>query len=166
MIIIFYILIFPSFLLATDYEMNNLQASNQFSEESLIKTQYLSDSIMSPYCPGRTLSACPSEKARNLRNEISVFFDRGYSNEAVINHLTARYGSSIKGEPPSKGFWLIAWITPITLILISTIVIFTWINYFKKRNLKNEEVIDKNNLDIINDLKNNLDLRLKDFNEK
>jgi cytochrome c-type biogenesis protein CcmH/NrfF len=90
--------------------------AQEFSEEILVKTQEISDSIMSPYCPGRTLSACPSEKARALRVEISTFLERGYSKDAVIRQLKGMFGNTIQASPEPSGFGIIAWSAPFFII--------------------------------------------------
>jgi cytochrome c-type biogenesis protein CcmH/NrfF len=97
--------------------LTNTTYAQEFSEEILVKTQEISDSIMSPYCPGRTLSACPSEKARELRVEISRFLERGYSRDAVIRQLKGMFGNTIQASPEPSGFGIIAWSAPFFIIV-------------------------------------------------
>ena len=59
------------------------------------------ESVMSPYCPGMTLSACPSEDARLLRDEIRGKLEKGISKEQVEADLTTRFGNLSGG--PAKG---------------------------------------------------------------
>ncbi len=132
-------------------------SSKIYSEDTLIKTQEISDSIMSPYCPGRTLSACPSDKARNLRNEISIFFERGYTRDAVIRQLKGRYGSLIIGEPGTSGAWVLAWITPSIILLSIIILIVFWTQYYKKHlKVHRSESSEKISKELENELKNRL----------
>ena len=59
------------------------------------------DSIMSPYCPGMTLSACPSDDARLLRDEIREKLQQGISEEQIKGDLKTRFGNLSGG--PSGG---------------------------------------------------------------
>jgi cytochrome c-type biogenesis protein CcmH/NrfF len=164
MIIRFHISIFLIIATATSiaiclFPVSWAHASDKtsLSEETLVKTQEISDSIMSPYCPGRTLSACPSDKARNLRNEISVFFERGYSREAVVRQLTAKYGSAIKGEPESDGLWILAWMTPFVIILLACFFIAQWIKKHTSRTVRDKSAgSDKIIRELEGELKNRL----------
>ena len=69
----------------------NAQENNNSANFEII-TQEISDNVMSPFCPGLTLSACPSPQAKDLRLEIKSLLENGYSKEAVINQLKITYG--------------------------------------------------------------------------
>mgnify|MGYP000511708686 CR=1 FL=1 len=77
-----------------------------------VRTQAISDSVMSPYCPGRTLSACPSDQARILRSKIFGWLKDGTSDEAVYSQLKSLFGQEIEGAPEAKGFGLVGWVMP------------------------------------------------------
>lgn len=59
------------------------------------------DSVMSPYCPGMTLSACPSDDARVLRDEIRGWLVQGQSKEQIQAELKTRFGNLTGG--PTTG---------------------------------------------------------------
>jgi len=63
----------------------------------------LSGDLMSPFCPGRTISACPSSQARKLEERILQEAKSGKSREQIEQSLVADYGSDIIGyrPPPS-----------------------------------------------------------------
>lgn len=67
------------------------------------------DSVMSPYCPGRTLSACPSDDARILRDEIRARLAAGAQPEEVEAELKRRFGD-ISGGPTGHKSGTIAYI--------------------------------------------------------
>lgn len=58
-----------------------------------------SDSIMSPYCPGMTLSGCPSPDARSLREEVRSRLAQGESQQSIRDTLVQRFGSELTGLP-------------------------------------------------------------------
>ena len=62
--------------------------------------QELSNELMSPYCPGRTISACPSPNARKLEDHILAEAQGGKSREEIEAELVGRFGSEIIGYAP------------------------------------------------------------------
>ena len=58
--------------------------------------------LMSPFCPGRTLSACPSAKADELRVWILMQESAGASREEVEAQLVERFGEKILPAPPAE----------------------------------------------------------------
>lgn len=87
------------------------------------ETQTISDSIMSPFCPGRTLSACPSGQAKELRTEISGWLNQGYTEDGVYNLLRARYGETVTGVPDGSGLGILGWIAPGLFLLFSLLIV-------------------------------------------
>jgi len=73
----------------------------------------LADELMSPYCPGRTLSSCPSPQAAELVQWIAVQEASGTTREQVIEMLIERFGEDILGAPPAKGITLWAYVLPV-----------------------------------------------------
>lgn len=62
--------------------------------------QTLSNDLMSPYCPGRTIAACPSPQARQLEDHILAQAQAGKSREEIEGALVARFGDDIVGYRP------------------------------------------------------------------
>lgn len=73
----------------------------------------ISREMMSPYCPGVTLQACPSEASRDLRLRIAGWAERGMSKAAIWERLEAEFGSDIRATPGTDGSGLWAWVLPI-----------------------------------------------------
>jgi cytochrome c-type biogenesis protein CcmH/NrfF len=61
----------------------------------------LADELMSPFCPGRTLSDCPSPNASAVREEIRAWVGEGRSDAEIRERLRDRFGDSLAGEPQS-----------------------------------------------------------------
>ena len=66
----------------------------------------LAGELMSPYCPGRTLSSCPSSQAAELVQWIAIQEAGGATQEQVVEMLIERFGEEILGAPPAKGMML------------------------------------------------------------
>jgi cytochrome c-type biogenesis protein CcmH len=79
------------------------------------EAQRLAAEIMSPFCPGRTLAACPSPAAADLRAEIREALTRGESADAIVADLERRFGAAIRGAPRRHGFGLVVWLAPVGL---------------------------------------------------
>lgn len=99
------------------------QNTNSSIKQSAIedRTQNISERVMSPFCPGRTLSACPSDQARQLRTSIGSWFEQGYSVEAVENRLVMSYGQEVFGVPSSTPVGLVGWYLPAVFVLLMVI---------------------------------------------
>ncbi|MBL4688679.1 MAG: cytochrome c-type biogenesis protein CcmH [Nannocystaceae bacterium] len=68
--------------------------------------QELSHELMSPYCPGRTIAACPSPNARKLEDHILAEAKTGKSRIEIEEQLVDKFGSEIIGyTAPSFVLW-------------------------------------------------------------
>ena len=87
--------------------------------------------IMSPFCPGRTLTDCPSPDAAVLREEIRGLLDSGQSQEAILLDLDRRYGDAIVGVPRS------AWgrTLPVLLLVAGAAGLFAALRSLSGRSL-------------------------------
>ena len=73
--------------------------------------------LQSPYCPGRALSDCPTEKAENLREEIKLRLESGEDKNNLIEEIILKYGEEYRAKPKISGFGIVAWIMPIIFIV-------------------------------------------------
>lgn len=79
--------------------------------------------VMSPFCPGRTLSACTSGQADTLRMWILVQEAAGRSQEDVHEELIAKYGDVVLSAPRPKGFGVTAYALPALFFLGGGLVV-------------------------------------------
>lgn len=93
----------------------------------------LGDELMSPFCPGRTLSSCPSQQASELVQWIVTQEAAGTTREEILEILIERYGEEILGAPPAKGITLWAYILP-----VAGFVIFGGVAFFVLRRIVGE----------------------------
>lgn len=84
----------------------------------------LADELMSPFCPGRTLSACPSPQARTLVVWLGMQEGAGRSREEVQEELVAQYGEEILPAPAPGGFGLTAYLFPVVAFLVGGAVVW------------------------------------------
>jgi cytochrome c-type biogenesis protein CcmH/NrfF len=72
----------------------------------------LSGEVMSPYCPGRSLSDCPSPQAAELREWIVQQEEAGVSRSEVEKELFRVFGERILQAPRAEGMGLLAYLIP------------------------------------------------------
>lgn len=63
----------------------------------------LSRTVMSPFCPGRTLDTCPSPAATEWRTDIRKWVDEGVSSDEIRRRLYARAPNEDLSGGPSTG---------------------------------------------------------------
>ena len=83
----------------------------------------LSHDLMSPFCPGRTLSACSSPQAESLRMWMIVQEASGRSREDVEAELFERYGDVLRPAPRATGFGLAAYVFPVIAFFAGGVVV-------------------------------------------
>lgn len=83
----------------------------------------MSNDLMSPFCPGRTLSACPSPQADDLRMWMVIQEASGRSRDDVEAELYERYGNVLRAAPLAEGFGLTAYVFPIIAFLVGGVVV-------------------------------------------
>ena len=83
----------------------------------------LAHELMSPYCPGRTLAACTSDQAAELRQWILLQEAAGASREEVMAILETRFGDVIRSSPEAEGWGLAAWLLPGATVLVGAVMV-------------------------------------------
>lgn len=72
----------------------------------------LAHELMSPFCPGRTLAACTSGQAAELRQWILFQEAAGATREETLEALYKRWGDVLRSSPVPKGWGLAAHLLP------------------------------------------------------
>lgn len=94
------LLIVPMTLLVVPMAMlEQAHAQAEASDQQLERAQHLSRTIMSPFCPGRTLDSCPSPNATRWREDIRDMVAQGMSNEQIRQALKQRTDQDLTGAP-------------------------------------------------------------------
>jgi cytochrome c-type biogenesis protein CcmH len=85
----------------------------------------LSREMMSPYCPGRALSDCPSPAAAELRQWIVDQEKAGVSRSEVEKELFRVFGDELRQAPRAEGMGLVAYVIPaLAFVAGGTLVVF------------------------------------------
>lgn len=94
--------------------------------ESERKAAAIARQIMSPFCPGRTVSDCTSEYAAEWRREILEMVRAGKSAEEIAREFEVRAGRDLSGIP-NRG---VGYGLPVTLAFGAGLVLvglFSWL---------------------------------------
>lgn len=91
-------------------------------EQAPVYGYALAHELMSPFCPGRTLAACTSEQAAEMRQWILLQEAAGASREEVIAVLESKYGDQIRSSPEADGWGLAAWLLPGLAVAIGAVL--------------------------------------------
>ena len=78
----------------------------------------LEGEVMCPVC-GTTLDQSDSPAAQQIKNVIARRIRAGASDCRIKDELVANYGESILAEPPKRGWGLLAWLLPLTGIVLA-----------------------------------------------
>ena len=81
------------------------------------------NSLMSPYCPGRTLLDCTSGQAAELREWIAAQESSGRPRAEVEAQLYEQFGDVILQAPKATGFGLAAYVIPIVGVAAGALVL-------------------------------------------
>ena len=83
--------------------------------------------LMSPFCPGRTLASCPSEKADELRVWILLQESAGATRAEVEEQLVERYGREVLPAPaPDDAAGIAGYAVPI-LTIVAGLPLVIWL---------------------------------------
>jgi cytochrome c-type biogenesis protein CcmH/NrfF len=94
------------------------------------KAEALSRSIMSPFCPGRTVSACPSPNAHAWREDIRKWVREGVSADEIRSRLAARMPEhNLLGAPSNR----LGWALPVGIGVFSVVLLVLALRYLLKR---------------------------------
>lgn len=80
-------------------------AAPELEESPRVAT--LARSIMSPFCPGRTLQSCPSPEAARWVADIRAWAAEGRSDDEILRSLAARVPGFDLDGPSAATSWLL-----------------------------------------------------------
>lgn len=102
------------------------------------KATEIFNNTMSPYCPGRTISACPSDQARLLREDIEKQLQEGASEEQIRVTLENKYGDAVLATPKPQGIGILIWIVPIVSVIFGLILVLVILKKSPASKIPNE----------------------------
>jgi len=94
------LLVAPAFVPAAAAARQTASARVQETpEEQSRRAAEIYKTVMSPFCPGRTVDACPSPYAAEWRDDIRRWVGEGASTEEIRRRLKERTDKDLSGAP-------------------------------------------------------------------
>lgn len=81
-------------------------------------------------CDGQSIYDSETVFAQNLREQIKLKFDEGFSKKNIKDQLSKIYGEDISFQPSSNDFFL--WFIPFLILFL--LLVFNFGRYIKKKN--------------------------------
>lgn len=97
------------------------------------EAQRLFGQLMSPFCPGLTLAACPSPGADSLRSDIRARLSSGETPRSVVASYAVDWGEQMLGAPPVRDWGAVLWVTPGVLLTLGAIGLTLWLRTQRRR---------------------------------
>lgn len=110
-----------------------------FAAEPKTTELEVSNSIMSPVCPGKLLTACPSAEGAQLREVVRRKVDAGETKEQIVQYFVEVYGPSVLPAPPPEGFFLTAWLLPFMGLVSGLGVFFVLVKAWSSAAVRKRE---------------------------
>jgi len=83
--------------------------------------------LMSPFCPGRALSDCPSPDASEMRQWIVAQEEAGASYAEVEEQLFDAWGDQLRQAPRAEGVGLLAYVIPAVAGLLGAGIVIVFL---------------------------------------
>lgn len=96
------------------------RGTGDVSAEVAQKAAAIARQTMSPFCPGRTLSDCPSEYATEWRRDIRQMVAEGKTATEIQDELESRAAGNLSGIPNNQSSYAL----PIGFALVAGVVLF------------------------------------------
>jgi cytochrome c-type biogenesis protein CcmH/NrfF len=93
------------------------------AEEQARRAAEIYKSTMSPFCPGRTVDACPSPYATEWREDIRKWVTEGVSTDEIRRRLKARTDQDLTGAPSTAMDGIMPFaVTALSLVLLALLL--------------------------------------------
>lgn len=76
-----------------------------------------------PICQGYSLQDCPLEVCAQMRGEIAAQLAAGRTADEVRAAFVADYGPQVLNAPPTRGFYLAAWLAPVAALMLGAVAV-------------------------------------------
>jgi cytochrome c-type biogenesis protein CcmH len=97
------------------------------------EAQRLFGQLMSPFCRGLTLAACPSPGADSLRRDIRARLAVGEAPRSITASYAADWGEQMLGAPPVREWGIVLWTLPGMLLVLGGISLTLWLRTQQRR---------------------------------
>ena len=107
-----------------------------------------------PTCTGLSVLESDAKFSLQIKDIVKEQVEAGKSKEEILQYFTERYGPWILRSPPARGFNLLAWLLPISALLLGPPAV--WFFVWRKRRVVSKQGVRAAD-DIINEMHARLD---------
>lgn len=108
----------------------------QLTDAEARRATRIARTTQSPFCPGKTLDACPSPSATEWRADIRVWVEQGVPDREIRERLQTRVPQvTLDGEPMGESSW---WL-PLFVGAVATAVLLAWAARHVRRERPSDE---------------------------
>jgi cytochrome c-type biogenesis protein CcmH len=93
-------------------------ANDSLKAVNLDEVNKIAGKLMAPCCWSGTVDSHQSPAADEIKTQIRVALQQGYTEKQILDSFVAAYGERILAKPKAVGFNLMAWILPAIAILL------------------------------------------------
>lgn len=93
----------------------------------------LEGQLMAPCCYGGTVAGHDSGIVRQMREEIRTRMGQGMTDQQILDGYVAQFGERVLAAPPSRGFHLMAYALPPTLLILALFVVIMVLRRFREQ---------------------------------
>ena len=105
-----------------------------------------------PTCKGLSVLDSDASFSVQIKDQVDEQIKEGKSEDEILKFFVERYGPWILREPPKSGFNLMAWATPIALLLAGPLLI--WMFFIRRK--ENLEAHVRNSNEILDEMEKEL----------
>lgn len=101
--------------------------------------QRLFGELMSPFCRGLTLAACPSPGADSLRQDIRTRLSGGETPRSITAAYARDWGEQMLGAPPVRDWGVLLWAIPGVALVGGAAGLSLWLRTLRRRSEATED---------------------------
>lgn len=93
-----------------------------------LRVRRMSEELHSPFCPGKSLMACTSYQAYQLRQEMVTMAKAGKDDDQIVADLKVRYGTEVANPPQPWYTALVPFLPYILGAIVVLLVLRSWLS--------------------------------------
>lgn len=125
--------------------------------EASLEARYLetADKLRCPTCVGVSVLESDAPFSVQLKDSVKRQVVEGKTSDQILEFFTDRYGAWVLREPPKKGFDLLAWLIPVSLMVLGPVLIWAmfWRRSIQYSGGRTAEEIEREFLELVNQQK-------------
>lgn len=120
-----------------------------------IEYQDVAADLRCPTCTGLSVLDSDAAFSIQIKNEVKEQLVAGKHKDEILKFFTDRYGPWILRAPPTHGVHLLAWIVPISALILGPLVLWLFV-WMRKKSGDEHDVVSRSVEDIVTEMNQRL----------